>query len=111
MNMIELLLQGAPSNLVPNTLAGSVDPHIFDIHVWTVSILYQIYVTVLVYPCREYYSTVHKSILCILFMVCPCLFLCVYTCSELLEERQTKIQREVVDARHGVSFVMVWADQ
>ena len=30
----------------------------------------------------------------------------------LLDDRQTKLQREVVDARHGVNFVMVrtvWA--
>jgi len=28
-------------------------------------------------------------------------------CSAHLEERQSKIQREVVDAKHGVTFVMV----
>ena len=27
--------------------------------------------------------------------------------SELLDDRQTKLQREVVDARHGVNFCMV----
>ena len=40
-------------------------------------------------------------------MTCVTMHTC--TLTEQLEDRQAKIQREVVDARHGVSFVMVTA--
>lgn len=39
-------------------------------------------------------------------VLCTCTLLVVMT-TELLDDRQTKLQREVVDARHGVNFVMV----
>lgn len=45
--------------------------------------------------------------------MCTMLFTRGYYCSQgvivadQIEERQDKIQREVVDARHGVNFVMV----